>query len=187
MALTLLIGLVDDVHGAARNHPVNDIGHVRSDLQRTVWWRTGLDRGIDPYLLYAVALVESARVSGNVAAPWPWALNHSGRTFYPGNPQAAIDQVRDALSAGKRAIDVGLMQVNLRWHRHRVRRPEDLVDPLTNLQVGADILAEAIGSSPGDLVLGVGRYHAWHDRAAAYRYGRKVLALADRIRNDRIR
>ncbi|MBS1211417.1 MAG: transglycosylase [Proteobacteria bacterium] len=153
----------------------------RVDLNHTLWARVAMERALDPHLLYAVALVESARVSGDSAAPWPWALNHDGKTLYADSPEAAIHQVRNSLSAGKWAIDVGLMQVNLRWHRHRVHRAEDLVDPLTNLQVGADILAESIASAPGDLALGVGRYHAWNDRVAAYRYGRKVLALAERL------
>ena len=156
-----------------------------SDLTRTVWWQIGLDQGVDPYLLYAVALTESARVSNETAVPWPWALNRNGRTIYPDGPEAAVAHVRSSVAAGNQMIDVGLMQVNLRWHGRRVSRPEDLIDPVTNLQVGADILAESIASAPGDLALGVGRYHSWNDREAAYRYGRKVLALADLIKTTR--
>ena len=82
-----------------------------------------------------------------------------------------------------RSIDVGLMQVNVRWQGHRVGKPEELLDPATNLRVGADILAESIGSAPGNLVLGIGRYHAgFQDEARAYRYGRRVLAVARQIR-----
>jgi soluble lytic murein transglycosylase-like protein len=124
-------------------------------------------------------------VSNETAAPWPWALNRNGRTIYPGGPEAAVAHVRSSVAAGNQMIDVGLMQVNLRWHGRRVHRPEDLIDPVTNIQVGADILAESIASAPGDLALGVGRYHSWNDREAAYRYGRKVLALADLIKTTR--
>lgn len=154
-----------------------------SEFKRTLWWRTGLDRGIDPYLLYVVALTESARAFNDIVAPWPWALNRKGETIYLDDHEAAAAHVRSLLAIGQQSIDIGLMQVNLRWHGHRVQRAEDLLDPVTNLHVGADILAESIASAPGDLILGVGRYHSWNDRTAAYQYGRKVLALADLIKS----
>jgi soluble lytic murein transglycosylase-like protein len=152
------------------------------DLAHTHWADAAAKRALDPYLLYAVALVESARIADGRATPWPWALNHSGRTHYPPSPAAALAQVRARLAAGQRLIDVGLMQVNLRWHGRRVNGLDALLDPVTNVDLGAEILAEAIASAPGDLALGVGRYHAWQDRPAAYRYGRRVLALAARLR-----
>lgn len=154
-----------------------------SEFKRTLWWRTGLDRGIDPYLLYAVALTESARAFNDIVAPWPWALNRNGETIYPDGHKDAAAHIRSLLASGHQSIDIGLMQVDLRWHGHRVQRAEDLLDPVTNLHVGADILAESIASAPGDLILGVGRYHSWNDRSAAYQYGRKVLALADLIKS----
>jgi soluble lytic murein transglycosylase-like protein len=111
-------------------------------------------------------------------------LNRKGETIYLDGREAAAAHVRSLLAAGHRSIDIGLMQVNLRWHGHRVQRAEDLLDPVTNLYVGADILAESIASAPDDLALGVGRYHSWNDRTAAYRYGRKVLALANLIKRS---
>ena len=152
-------------------------------LRETAWWRVAEKRGLDPYILYAVALVESAKVSKRIAKPWPWALNRQGRPLAPASQIDARGILYDTLARGIRNIDVGLMQVNIRWQGHRVRQPEDLLDPETNLRVGADVLAEAIGSAPGDLALGVGRYHAGsHDAARAYRYGRRVLAVARQIR-----
>ena len=43
-----------------------------------------------------------------------------------------------AIHRGK-SIDVGLLQVNTRWHGHRVDRLESLLDPKINLGVGAAI------------------------------------------------
>jgi hypothetical protein len=131
-----------------------------------------------------VALTESARAFNDTVAPWPWALNRNGKTVYPDGHEDAAAHVRSLLASGHQSIDIGLMQVNLRWHGHRVQRAEDLLDPVTNLHVGADILAESIASAPDDLALGVGRYHSWNDRTAAYRYGRKVLALADLLKSS---
>ncbi len=155
----------------------------RQALRGTSWWRVATERGLDPYILYAVALVESPQVNNRLATPWPWAINRQGRTIIPSSRTVARGILNGALTKGIRAIDVGLMQVNIRWHGHRVRQPEDLLDPETNIRVGADVLAEAINSAPGDLTLGIGRYHAgWHNHTDAYRYGRRVLAVAQRIR-----
>lgn len=75
------------------------------------------------------------------------------------------------------AIDVGLMQINLHWHGDKVADPVQLLDAHTNLEIAAEILAEAIQSAPGDLELGVGRYHHWKNAAIARAYGRRVLRM----------
>ena len=155
----------------------------RDILQGTAWWQIAMERGLDPYILYAVALVESARINARLAAPWPWALNRQGRPIIPSSRLEARGILNEALNKGIRSIDVGLMQVNVRWNGHRVHRPDDLLDPETNIRVGADVLTEAIDSAPGDLALGIGRYHTgWRNDADAYRYGRRVLAIAQQIR-----
>lgn len=154
------------------------------DLKGTQWSQVARRHGLDPYLLYAVALTESARIHGNLASPWFWALNRNGKSLYPDTSSEALEQIRHQLKAGNRNIDVGLMQVNLRWHRHRVGRIEDMLNPGTNLNLGAQILQEAIATAPDDLALGVGRYHAWSNRAEAHKYGLRVLRLADRLRGE---
>ena len=57
-------------------------------------------------------------------APWPWTvwLHGRGGVFLETREQA-LSTLR-AYSAG--SIDVGLMQVNLRWHGHRIASPEEL-------------------------------------------------------------
>ena len=158
-------------------------------LQNTLWWRIAKLHELDPYILYAVALVESAK-NGNdnnhrntrTVTPWPWALNQSGMSLIPESEQAAHTLLKKSIAEGHRSIDVGLMQINLHWHGHKVKAPEELLNPVTNLQIGAELLAEAIQSSPDNLVLGIGRYHSWQNTQAAVKYGRRVLALADQIR-----
>ncbi len=152
-------------------------------LKSTLWWQIAGRHQLDPYILYAVALVESAKSSGSThVTPWPWALNKSGKSIIPASQQEARTLLNKTLAEGHRNIDVGLMQINLHWHGHRVDKPEQLLNPVTNLQIGALVLAEAIHSVPNDLVLGIGRYHSWHNVSAAVAYGRKVLAVAAQIR-----
>lgn len=156
--------------------PDTDIRRAR--IQGTIWGQVAASRCLDPYILYAVALMESKRIHQSLAKPWPWALNLAGRSILPKSRAEAHTILKTALANGSSNIDVGLMQVNVRWHGYRVNHPEDLLDPATNIRIAADVLAEAIGSAPDNLVLGIGRYHSWRDVDAALRYGRKVLAVA---------
>jgi len=152
-------------------------------LKSTLWWQIANRHQLDPYILYAVALVESAKSSGSThVTPWPWSLNKSGKSIIPASQQEARILLNKTLAEGHRNIDVGLMQINLHWQGHRVDNPEQLLNPVINLQIGALVLAEAIHSVPNDLVLGIGRYHSWHNISAAVAYGRKVLAVAAQIR-----
>lgn len=152
-------------------------------LQNTVWWQVARRHHIDPYVLYAVALVESRKHGEqNHVTPWPWAINNAGKSFIPNSQQEAELLLNKILDDGKQNVDVGIMQVNLRWHGHRVTKPEHLLNPNTNLEIGARLLAEAIQSAPNNLALGVGRYYSWKNVPAAVEYGQQVLALADKIR-----
>lgn len=144
------------------------------DLEGTVWANIARKEGVDPLMLYAVALTESGRPAeqGQIE-PWPWALNVDGDPIFAESREEAA---RLLAAHSDKSVDVGLLQVNIRWHGHRVDRLEALLDPETNLVVGATILKEALASTPGDLTTGIGRYHsAKPERAKAY--ARTVLSL----------
>ena len=145
------------------------------DLDGTVWESAARAEGdLDPLLLYAIALTESGQVDGEGRIkPWPWALNVEGKAFFAGTKEEAIALLETYRG---RSVDVGLLQINTRWHGHRVQDLVSLLDPETNLTVGARILKEALDASPGDLTAGIGRYHSGRqDRAR--RYARIVVRI----------
>ncbi|NEV61622.1 lytic transglycosylase domain-containing protein [Thiorhodococcus minor] len=148
-------------------------------LEGTLWAAIARRHGLDPYLLYAVALQETRHRAGpHTSAPWPYALRGPKGAQFPGSRQAAERALRQLMTRHRRqAIDVGLMQINLYWHGDKVADPVQLLDACTNLEIAAEILAEAIRSAPGDRELGVGRYHHWKDPAIARAYGRRVLRM----------
>lgn len=172
---------------AAKNsdvHPDPKLSSIpRAKLNHTVWWQIARRHQLDPYILYAVALVESRKNDEqHQVTPWPWAINNAGKSFIPANQKAAEALLNKMLAEGLHNVDVGMMQVNLRWHGHRVSKPEHLLNPMINLEIGAELLAKAIRSAPDNIHLGVGRYYSWRDVTAAVEYGQKVVALADQIR-----
>jgi len=151
-------------------------------LSGTIWEQAGQEHGVDPVLLYSVTLRESARqVGGGRIKPWPYAIGVNGYnlSLYPQSRQEAENILTYLIAQGITNVDIGLGQVNLHYHAHRVSHWSELLDPQTNLRVAAAILKEALASSPNP-VLGVGHYHSWTDwRAVAY--GRKVLDLYQRL------
>lgn len=152
-------------------------------LTGTAWDIAARRYGMDPALLYAVALVESRKFFGAEEAfrPHPWTIRTPDGTLRPLTGDDAVRALHSLRSDTLRDSDIGLMQINVRWNGYRVEQPEDLLDPLTNLSVGAAILAELIVAAKGDLELGIGHYHSYNnDRARDY--ARRVIGLWQRMR-----
>lgn len=131
--------------------------------------------GLDPYLIYAVGLAESARGSNGKVAPHPYTLRSKNGAFY-GTKSDAEAELKRILATNDRMVDVGLLQINLHWNGHGVD-PLSLLDPRNNAMHGAKILSAAISSAPNDIELGIGRYHAWQDVERSRNYGKRVLAI----------
>jgi hypothetical protein len=108
-------------------------------------------------ILYAVALTESGKSYGDDRVPWPWALNIDGRSVYCESQQEAIQQISQAIRY-KQSVDIGLMQINWRWHRQRFITMDESLVPMRNLTVGATILYEHFEQT-NDWWEAVGRYH----------------------------
>ena len=131
--------------------------------------------GLPPEALYAVALTESARPrASRRLRPWPWTLNVAGEPHYYATRMEAFRALKGYLAQGLRRIDVGLMQVNWRYHEARLRDPWTALDPYYNLRLGAWLLA-TLARERGDLNEAIGRYHAPGDPARAARYREHVM------------
>ena len=155
------------------------------NLDGTVFAQVGAEKNIDPVLLYAVALTESAYVPDPSVAgesPYPWTLRTPKKAIYLPSEDVAKRQLEKLLSYTQ-SIDIGLMQINLRWHKSRVKNPEDLLDPLTNVRVGADILLENFSRYPNDLIEAIGRYHS-SDLTKKQVYGLTVYNIYTGIKNN---
>ena len=133
-------------------------------------------------LLYAVALTESGKQIESTGdyRPWPWTLNIAGRGYYFDSRREAWQALTEWLRRGQRSIDIGLMQVNWRYHQQRLGTPWQALDPYHNLQVGAAILQNCYQSQQ-DWWSSVGCYHAPVNAKRADRYRRRVVSHWQRI------
>lgn len=156
-------------------------------LSGTVFDSAARSVGLDPTLLYAVALAESAySASPGKVAPSCLAIR-GNKPYYPQTKQEAIG-ILDRILPLRKSVDIGCMQINWKWHGDRFDSPEQLLDPVTNINAAATILKDAINSVPNEqTALGIGRYHHWDVSTAegyqrASDYGTRVLGILANLR-----
>lgn len=147
---------------------------------RSLWAQVGKSTGVDPLLLYSIALVESKALNpdGNVV-PTPWLFRVDDHVVR-GDRQDVQLAMAAASQFGSAVQDVGIMQVYYPMHRDAVRDPLSLLNPRTNITVAAKILREGMRQTR-DHVLGVGYYHS-HTPALARDYGTLVLSVYQRLK-----
>lgn len=119
--------------------------------------RHGLPRG----LLQAVALSESGRwdKAAKRSQAWPWAVTSGPDSLYAPDKTAAIEAVERLQAAGRRNIDVGCVQVNLKHHPDAFASLEDALDPATNADYGARFLA-SLREDTRSWARAIERYHS---------------------------
>lgn len=146
-------------------------------VKGSIFEAAGRENNIDPVLLYSIALVESAVVAPGKKGylnPFPWTLR-TDKPFY-GASKTEAEAELNRLIKTNRSVDVGLMQINTRWHGHRVDRITDLLDPLTNVRVAAQILNEQFARYSDDAERAVGSYHSSDPERSRW-YARHVLRV----------
>jgi soluble lytic murein transglycosylase-like protein len=127
-------------------------------------------------MITSIALVESGRRSpdGSVQS-WPWTINAEGRPYYFASRAEAVDAVRRLLSEGKRIIDVGCMQINLRYHPRAFTSVEEAFDPMSNMAYAAYFLRD-LESRSANWEQAIGRYHSFSP-SLNERYTARVQAV----------
>lgn len=126
-------------------------------------------------LFYAVALTESGRSVEGSLRPWPWTLNIAGEGLFFTSRVEAWLTLDASLREGQPSVDVGLMQVNWRYHQTRLRSSWLALEPYRNLGIAAEILSDCYRQRR-DWWASVGCYHAPADEKRAERYRNRVIA-----------
>lgn len=159
-------------------------GSFSQQLSGSLFGEAGRKHGIDPYLIYSIALVESAYSSQQkgFVAPYTYALRSGLGAEYPATLAEAESALIKHLAGAKtlHSVDVCLMQVNLGWNGHRVNKPADLLNARTCIDTGAAILKDTL-SSTDNLYEAIGRYHTWSNKEAASKYATKVITIYNKL------
>lgn len=141
---------------------------------------------IPPPILYAIALTESGlRLNHNLYRPWPWTLNVAGTPRRYATRKTAHQALTYYLSLGFRSIDIGLMQVNWRYHQQKLGTAWQALEPYHNLRTGARILHNAYQSDL-NWNLAIGRYHSpgktTQQQLRAKKYIKRVMHHVSRLK-----
>jgi hypothetical protein len=131
----------------------------------TIISRKEQEYNIPSGLLLAIAKTES-----NLK---PLALNISGYSVLPQDKSSALKTIRKALNKGINNIDIGIAQINYKWHQDKFDSIESMLLPELNINYAASLLA-ALKTQHGDWHKALRHYHsakpAYHKH-----YSRKVV------------
>lgn len=122
-------------------------------------------------LLEAISLKESGRwdTEAKRSVAWPWTVTSGGPGEHFATRAEAIAKVRALQKAGKTNIDVGCMQINLRYHPHAFDTIEEAFDPIKNAGYAGAHLKQ-LREDHKSWHVAVERYHSSNaKRGAAYR------------------
>lgn len=116
--------------------------------------------GIPNNILLGIGLQEAGTRRGGHLTVWPWAVNAEGTGRLLDNRSQAISWARAQMGNGVRSIDVGCMQINLRWHPEAFASLEEGFDPDRNADYAARFLRDLYDQS-GNWTLAAGSYHSF--------------------------
>ncbi len=126
-------------------------------------------------ILSSISNVEAGRIIGNnPKRGWPWTVNHAGEGLFFENKSEAIQYVKRYLKQGDVNMDVGCMQISLKWHSDNFDTLEQAFDPVVNINYAADFLKKLF-SIHKDWNLAIKHYHS-SDPKKNVKYHQKVLA-----------
>jgi soluble lytic murein transglycosylase-like protein len=125
-------------------------------------------------ILYALALNESQVKTnyGRVIA-WAFTLNYNKKGYHFRTHQELKQKVEKLISQGYTSFDVGIAQVNYRWHKDEFKSLDEMIDPLSNLSYAAKYL-KSFYTKHGGWWLAVGRYHSPYNKSNAAKYTKRV-------------
>jgi hypothetical protein len=103
----------------------------------------------------------------------PYALNISGRSMRFQDKDAALQAIHQSLDKGITNIDIGVAQVNYKWHQHNFNNLEDMLLPKSNIKYAAKLLSK-LKQEHGDWHKAIRYYHSANPDHYI-KYSRKIV------------
>ena len=126
-------------------------------------------------ILSSISNVEAGRIINDKPKKgWPWTVNHAGEGLFFESKPDAIKYVEDHLNIGDLNLDVGCMQISLKWHSKKFSSLEEAFDPKVNINYAA-IFLKNLFRNHGDWNLAIKYYHS-SDPNKNIKYHQKVIA-----------
>jgi len=118
--------------------------------------------GVPLGILFSIGLTET----GKAGSLHPFAVNVSGKAYYPDSAVEAYKIFKKARQAGDTLIDLGCMQINHHYHSDQFNSVMDMLDAGKNVDYAARFL-KRLYLREGSWTLAAARYHAGPDNLVA--------------------
>ena len=109
-------------------------------------------------LLTSISLVESGLKKGKNFVSWPWTLNVSGKSKFFDSKDETISFLKKNYDK-KKNIDVGCMQISLKYHGQNFENFNQILDPKNNIEYAAKYL-KSLHSKYKTWNEAISRYHS---------------------------
>ena len=93
-------------------------------------------------VLVKIARLESGRRVQGQSVSWPWTLNNGGAGYFFASKSGASEKLQKLMAAGKKNVDVGCMQLNIRWHARYFNSISAMLSPFENVSYAAKYLEQ---------------------------------------------
>ena len=103
-------------------------------------------------LLAAIAKIESSTRT--------WAVNIKGKSIIASSVSEAKSIIQQKLAEGVTNIDIGVMQLNYRWHGKKFADLDEMLNPQNNISYAAKML-KALKDQYGSWQMAIRYYHSY--------------------------
>ena len=145
--------------------------------------KIGKKHSIPHKLLSSISLVESGNKKENSFISWPWTLNVDGKSKFFKNKSETLEFLNQNFDK-KKNIDVGCMQISLKYHGKKFKNFSEILDPSKNVEYAA-LFLKKLYKKHKRWNEAVGRYHSSNPQKKI-RYIKKVNSFWSQIRQKKI-
>ncbi len=110
-------------------------------------------------ILYKIARLESGRYVDGQFVSWPWSLNNAGESYFLDNFEESLEALVSLRDSGETNVDIGCMQLNLRWHGNAFDELSAMLSPLGNVAYASSYL-EKLFAETGSWEQAIKYYHS---------------------------
>ena len=93
-------------------------------------------------LLLGIGKAEAIRKIKNKFVIWPWTINHAGKSMFFDTKKQMRNYVFKNLKRNDLNMDVGCMQINIKWHKNNFKKISDMFEVNPNISYAASFLQQ---------------------------------------------
>ena len=143
-----------------------------------------LQTDIPKGLLLGIGKAEAIRKINNKYIIWPWTANHAGKSLFFDNKEQMKNYVFKNLKRKDFNIDVGCMQINIKWHKNNFKKISDMFEVNPNISYAASFLKQ-LKNKHGSWDKAIKHYHS-SDPKKNNPYLIKVKSFWKKVENTKI-